>query len=281
MHHACTDQSEAGQKPHLKYVIKLILSCEISLFWCGHFWIVLYRGSLFGLVWFGLWVWEAPLKKLISCCCTAWNRGENTLENCSRCTSLIEPSTAHCVTCRLGETWNLMNFLTLGKSMMFQNSSTSQRKCLSCTLLKQFIPPDSSIATFSASTYDISQLLSALFLLNLLLSIMSIPYEVVLNLNATCCVMSVCYWHSYSGSLNATSANRWQCPIFIHVSCHQFGPPTALSPPISSHSSSKSLLSVWNKRLWPFQIIKTSCEPVFIAHQTVQYRDHFPSHHTW
>lgn len=177
--------------------------------------------------------------------------------------------------------WNLMNFLALGKSMMFQNSSTSQRKCLCCTLLKQFITPDGSIATSSASTYDIFQLLSALFLLNLLLSIMSTPYKVVFNLNATCCVMSVCRWHFYSGTLNATPANRWRCSIFIHVSCHQFGPPTALSPTFSSHSSSQSLLSVWNKRLWPFQIINTSCEPVFMAHQTVRYRDHFPSHYTW
>lgn len=123
---------------------------------------------------------------------------------------------------------------------------------------------------FSTGTYDISQLLSSLFLLNLLHSIMSAMYEVVFNLNATCCVMSAHCWHFYSGSLNATPTNRRWCSIFIHVSCHQFGSPSALSPTISSHSSSQSLLSVWNKRLWPFQIIKTSYEPFFMAHQTVQ-----------
>lgn len=122
------------------------------------------------------------------------------------------------------DVWNLMNFLTLGKSMMFQNSSTSQRKCLSCPLWSNSSPPDGSIATLSASTCDISQLLSLLFLLNLPLSIMSTLYEVVFNLNATCCVISVRCWHFYSDSLNATPANRWQCSIFIRVSCHQLGP---------------------------------------------------------
>lgn len=97
---------------------------------------------------------------------------------------------------------------------------------------------------FSTGTYDISQLLSSLFLLNLLHSIMSAMYEVVFNLNATCCVMSAHCWHFYSGSLNATPTNRRWCSIFIHVSCHQFGSPSALSPTISSHSSSQSLLSV-------------------------------------
>lgn len=98
--------------------------------------------------------------------------------------------------------------------------------------------------------------------------------EVVFSLNATCCLMSVHCWHFYSGSLTNTS--QWMMVLHLY-SCVL--PP--IWPSYCAATHPHGMLCVWIKRLWPLQIIKTYCEPVFMAHQTVQYRDHFPSHHTW
>lgn len=181
-------------------------------------------------------------------------------------------STAHCVTCRFEE--------TCVESHAFLNSGEINDVSKTPQLLKQRV---SAVPLWSNSspqmvqlllyrrpgTYDMSQHRSPYsFIIS---STMSTLYEVVFNLNATCCVMSVHCWHFYSGSLNATPANRWRCSIFIHVSCLNLAllllchPTSPLTPPPTAcytsetkgYDLSKSLRLPVRLFLWLIRLCNT------------------------